>query len=79
MPNLRDLVSMTEQKRCNLIQRTSQPHLGLVHAFYAVMGGFAFIGLSMMSPSMLRSPPSSYQQIPVTLLQFPNLTRSFIS
>ena len=39
MPNIRDSDSL---KRCDHIQRTSQPHLGLVHAFYAVMGGFAF-------------------------------------
>ena len=35
---------MTEQKRYNTIQRTSQPHFGLVHAFYAGMDGFAFYG-----------------------------------
>ena len=35
---------MIEQKRYNLIQRTSQPHFGLVHAFYVVMGGFVFHG-----------------------------------
>ena len=28
----------------NLIQQTSQPHSGLVHAFYATMGGFTFYG-----------------------------------
>ena len=26
------------------MQRRSQPHFGLVHAFYAIMGGFAFYG-----------------------------------
>jgi hypothetical protein len=36
---------MTEQKRYKLIiEQTSQPHFGLVHAFYANMGGFAFYG-----------------------------------
>jgi len=35
---------VTEQKRYNPIKETSQPHFGLVHAFYAVMGGFAFYG-----------------------------------
>ena len=35
---------MTEQKRYDLIERTPQPHFGLVHAFYAIMGGFAFYG-----------------------------------
>ena len=35
---------MTEQKRYNPIEQTPQPHFGLVHAFYAVMGGFAFYG-----------------------------------
>ena len=34
---------MTEQK-CYDRERISQPHFGLVHAFYAVMGGFAFYG-----------------------------------
>ena len=35
---------MIEQKSDDLIQRTSQPHFGLVHSFYALMGGFAFYG-----------------------------------
>ena len=35
---------MVDQKGYNLIQRTSQPYFGLVHAFYAGMGGFAFYG-----------------------------------
>ena len=35
---------VTEQKRYKLTQRRSQPHFGLVHAFYAIMGGFAFYG-----------------------------------
>jgi hypothetical protein len=35
---------VTEQKHYDLIERTSQPHFGLVHAFYAIMGGFAFYG-----------------------------------
>jgi hypothetical protein len=35
---------VTGQTRYNLIERKSQPHFGLVHAFYAVMGGFAFYG-----------------------------------
>ena len=35
---------MTEQRRYNPIERTPQPHFGLVHAFYAKMGGFAFYG-----------------------------------
>ena len=35
---------MTEQRRYDLIEQTSQAHFGLVHAFYAVMGGFAFYG-----------------------------------
>jgi hypothetical protein len=35
---------VTEQKRYDLIERGSQPHFGLVHAFYANMGGFAFYG-----------------------------------
>ena len=35
---------MTEQKRYNPIEQTPQPHFGLVHAFYARMGGFAFYG-----------------------------------
>ena len=35
---------MTEQKRYNLIKRPSQRHFDLVHAFYAIMGGFAFYG-----------------------------------
>jgi hypothetical protein len=30
--------------RNDLVERKSQPHFGLVHAFYAVMGGFAFYG-----------------------------------
>jgi hypothetical protein len=33
-----------EQKRYDLIERKSQAHFGLVHAFYAGMGGFAFYG-----------------------------------
>ena len=33
---------MTEQRRYNLIERTPLPYFGLVHAHYAVMGGFAF-------------------------------------
>ena len=34
-----------EQKRYNLIREQAyQPHFGLVHAFYATMGGFAFYG-----------------------------------
>ena len=35
---------MVEQKRYHLIEQTSQPHFGIVHAFYANMGGFAFYG-----------------------------------
>jgi hypothetical protein len=35
---------VTEQARNNLIERKSQPRFGLVHAFYAVTGGFAFYG-----------------------------------
>jgi len=35
---------VTEQKRYDLEEQTSQPHFGLVHAFYAIMGGFAFYG-----------------------------------
>ena len=35
---------MTEQRRYNPIEQTPQPHFGLVHAFYAGMGGFAFYG-----------------------------------
>jgi hypothetical protein len=35
---------MVDQARYNLIERKFQPHFGLVHAFYAVMGGFAFYG-----------------------------------
>ena len=35
---------MTEQRRYDLIEQTSQPPFGLVHAFYAVMGGFALYG-----------------------------------
>jgi hypothetical protein len=36
---------VTEQKRYKLIiEQTSQPGFGLVHAFYANMGGFAFYG-----------------------------------
>ena len=33
---------MTEQRRYNPIEQTPQPLFGLVHAFYAGMGGFAF-------------------------------------
>ena len=33
---------MTEQRRYDPIVKTPQPHFGLVHAFYAVMSGFAF-------------------------------------
>jgi hypothetical protein len=32
------------QKHYDPIERVSQPHFGLVHAFYAIMGGFAFYG-----------------------------------
>ena len=44
--NLDDLVAAhwTEQKRYNLMEATSQPDFSRVHAFYAVMGGFAFYG-----------------------------------
>ena len=35
---------MIEQRRYNLIEQTPQPYFGLVHAFYAGMGGFAFYG-----------------------------------
>ena len=35
---------MTEQKRYDLVGQKTQPHFGLVHAFYAIMGGFAFYG-----------------------------------
>jgi hypothetical protein len=36
---------VTEQKRYKpIIEQTSQPEFGLVHAFYANMGGFAFYG-----------------------------------
>src|SRR5258706_1375914 len=35
---------VTEQGRYDPIERTPQPHFGLVHAFYATMGGFAFYG-----------------------------------
>ena len=31
-----------QQKRYNPIEQTPQPHFGRVHAYYAVMGGFAF-------------------------------------
>ena len=33
---------MTEQRRYNPIEQEPQPHFGLVHAYYAMMGGFAF-------------------------------------
>ena len=33
---------MTEQRRYNPIEQRPQPHFGLVHAFYARTGGFAF-------------------------------------
>ena len=33
---------VTEQKRYDRIERSSQPVFSLVHAFYAIMGGFAF-------------------------------------
>ena len=33
---------MTEQRRYNPVEQTPQPRFGLVHAFYAGMGGFAF-------------------------------------
>jgi hypothetical protein len=35
---------ITKQTRYDLIERKSQPHFDLVHAFYAIMGGFAFYG-----------------------------------
>ena len=35
---------VTEQKQYEPVEQTPQPHFGLVHAFYAVMGGFAFYG-----------------------------------
>jgi hypothetical protein len=35
-----------EQKRYHPIDQSCQPHFGLVHAFYAIMGGFAFYGPS---------------------------------
>ena len=35
---------VTEQKRYGGIEQPSQPVFSLVHAFYAVMGGFAFYG-----------------------------------
>ena len=35
---------MIEQKRYNPVEQTPQSHFGRVHAFYAVMGGFAFHG-----------------------------------
>ena len=35
---------VAEEKRYDLIEQASQPHFGLVHAFYAIMGGFAFYG-----------------------------------
>jgi len=37
----------TEQEPYGPIEWTSQPHFGLVHAFYVVMGGFAFYGSDM--------------------------------
>jgi hypothetical protein len=37
---------VTEQERYHLIDQTPQPLFGLVHAFYAIMGGFAFYGPS---------------------------------
>ena len=36
------ILIVTEQRRYNPIERTPHPHFGLVHAFYAAMGGFAF-------------------------------------
>ena len=35
---------VAEQRSYDLIEQASQPHFGLVHAFYAIMGGFAFYG-----------------------------------
>jgi hypothetical protein len=35
---------VTEQRDYDLIEGAPQPHFGLVHAFYATMGGFAFYG-----------------------------------
>ena len=35
---------VAEQESYDLIKQVSQPHFGLVHAFYAIMGGFAFYG-----------------------------------
>src|SRR5258706_13452327 len=38
------LLIVTEQERYDLIGQTYQPRFGLVHAFYAIMGGFVFHG-----------------------------------
>ena len=38
------LLIRTKQERYDLVGRTIQRHFGLVHAFYAIMGGFAFYG-----------------------------------
>ena len=46
---------MTEQKRYDLIEQTTQPHFGLVHAFYAIMGGFAFYGSYDDNPTVKES------------------------
>ena len=58
---------MIEQKRYNLIQQTSQPHFGLVQAFYAGMGGFAFYGpCNNESPNVeeLSTKPCNTVEVP---------------
>ena len=41
-PYVIEYLIVTEQKRGNRKEKTSEPYFGLVHAFYAHMGGFAF-------------------------------------
>ncbi len=60
---------LTEQKRYEPIAQTPQPHFGIVHAFYAVMGGFAFYG------SYVDDTPKSLFEIstnPRCIVEVPN-------
>ena len=42
-PAIHQLI-VAEQQHYGPIEQTPQPHFGLVHAFYGIMGGFAFYG-----------------------------------
>ena len=63
---------MDEQGHYDLIQRTSQPYFGLVHAFNATMGGFAFCGTEFDDTPTAEESPFELSTNPRFVVEVPN-------